>query len=64
MPWTNASKGSEGSHTTTKEAVMKRRRFLTVTVGVMALSVGLILMTDSAGAAPKDKSGGNPTQNS
>jgi Protein of unknown function (DUF1566) len=42
---------------------MKRQRFLTVTVGVMALSVGLILMTDSAGAAPKIKSEGTPTHN-
>ena len=31
---------------------MKRQRFLTVTVGIMVLSVGLVLMTNSAQAAP------------
>ena len=41
---------------------MKRRRFLTVTVGVMVLSAGLVVMTDSAGAAPKTKSESTPTQ--
>lgn len=41
---------------------MKKYRFLAVTVGVLVLSAGLVLMTDSAGAAPPTKSG-TPTQN-
>lgn len=42
---------------------MKRRRFLAVTVGVLVLSAGLVLMTDSARAAPPTKSTNTHTQN-
>jgi hypothetical protein len=40
---------------------MTRRRFLEVTVGVLVLSAGLVIMADSAGAAPLNKSV-TPTQ--
>ncbi|MDF0675908.1 MAG: DUF1566 domain-containing protein [Nitrospira sp.] len=43
---------------------MNRQRFLTVTISVMVLSAGLVIMTDSAGAATIDKSGNHPIQNS
>ena len=42
---------------------MKRRRFLAVIFGVIVLSACLVLITDSARAAPKDKNVGTPTQN-
>ena len=41
---------------------MKRRRFLAGTVGVLVLSAGLVIMADSAGAAPLNKSVITPTQ--
>jgi hypothetical protein len=58
--------GDEGAvnNTTNKEAGMKRRRFLIVTVGVIVLSAGLILMSVNRGAqaAPPASNPGNPFQ--